>query len=988
MRASFKALLGLFAAVALASCGGGGGGDSNSGFNPAGTRVEVTASATSTTQFSLVPVTVRVTGENGTPVPDGTQVSLTVSPTGVGLVSSAITAPPNGGGTVQLGETATSTLAGGVANFRFHPRSAGTATLTASTNVTARTASGSTQVTVAAGAPNDPRLQIQVQSRRIPIRPRSLGFNDTVFFGSPYISEVVVTWRNLDGSCVVSRTEADAISIAVGPGLTPSGLWHDDPETDENEFVDANGNVQIFQSITMTPQGCRALFYVISDGTSGNVTLNATAVDQLTGEVIQATTQIEIFSGAAALPGSVLIDSDSGPVYIQGVNGPQSKPVSVFVVDGAGTNVPDPGAGVNNVVLEIVGPAGGERLRGTNAAGAVVSGASISLRSVNGVAAAIYESGTRAGVVTLRATSDRADNNVDNGIQDPVVSTRTFTVSDGRLFDIEITFPTIGAIFVNPGLAPGDEGITITLPDGGEIVVPSNPDGTFSLTVSAIATDRFGNPVPAGTEIRFGLIDHPLTNNFFAIAGNDGDPQEGGTLFTAPTGQFTTAGGGAGPGDTLLVFGEDSPGNRDLEAARTVQSINSPTSLTVQRRFNQNDDTGTTVNNGPVLPYVIGRATSATIQPSGTTNSLGIATVIMTYPVSQLGRLSAVWAQGSGDLVAGLAELVTDIEFVPLPGLAPGSLTADPSQIPGNSTQSVTVCVRDALGNGLRGVTVSFAFEGLTGTGSVDGNGSSGVLDTPTGVNGCTVASVQTSGVVPSGTGQGATTPRVRFSAAGLTDTVDILAGALILQAIPSAFSGDGAGTVTLRLLDGSGNPVSGVQLTGSCEADAPGSLSLIQPPGVTNAQGETTARIQAEGFNTIDEEPPTGECTFTTATGTPTAIVTWTGFDLCTVGVSPVPPGCGTSTNATLNLTLNGGTTGGTVQGNGTAINCTALAGQTVNCSAQFPQNTLVALQSSPNRANWTGDCAPTGGNPSTNATVTMSANRTCVATMTTTPP
>lgn len=42
-----------------------------------------------------------------------------------------------------------------------------------------------------------------------------------------------------------------------------------------------------------------------------------------------------------------------------------------------------------------------------------------------------------------------------------------------------------------------------------------------------------------GTVINFGVIDAPLTtNNTFALQGVKGDPQEGGTLFTAGDGAF------------------------------------------------------------------------------------------------------------------------------------------------------------------------------------------------------------------------------------------------------------------------------------------------------------------------------------------------------------------------------------------------------------------------------------------------------------------
>ena len=211
----------------------------------------------------------------------------------------------------------------------------------------------------------------------------------------------------------------------------------------------------------------------------------------------------------------------------------------------------------------------------------------------------------------IRATADRADNNVSNGISDPVSSTTSVIVSDGKLYSLKITSPNVNAILVNTVSGEVD-------PEN-EDIIPPDPDATYSLTVSALATDRQGNPVIPGTPIRFGSIDEPVgtfdsgvTANRFLIAGGDGNPQEGGSLFTAPGGHFQTAGGGAGPGDALVVWGKTQhgapEGNEDLESVVTVQRVNSETSLNTASPFNNNNTTGASVDYGPVLPYIIGRS--------------------------------------------------------------------------------------------------------------------------------------------------------------------------------------------------------------------------------------------------------------------------------------------------------------------------------------------------------------------------------------------
>jgi hypothetical protein len=486
---------------------------------------------------------------------------------------------------------------------------------------------------------------------------------------------------------------------------------------------------------------------------------------------------------------------------------------------------------------------------------------------------------------------------VDNGISDPVVGETTVTVSDGKLFSLQITSPVPNAILVNRV----DPTVTATIG-----VAPPDPNGSYSFRVSALATDRQGNPVPPGTEVQFGLVDDPVVGfptegpGFFAISDFDGNPEEAGFLFTAAT-PFSTPEFPFGPGDTLLVFGEEIPADRDLESARTIQSVQTTSSLTVLQRFNRNDDSGGIVDNGAVLPYVIGRATDGTITARATTNAQGVASVTLNYPVVKIGKTVAVWARATATDRLGDAKLITDIETYAYPGIAPAVLTVSPEQIPANRTASVTLCYEDAIEHPIAGVRIRFAFEGAIGT--VDGQSGSGFTASTTGPNGCLVATVTTTGVVPD---QDAT---LSFFAGESSAVVEIVPpGNAVLQAVPSAIRGDGLYTIGLRLLDGNGNPIRDVQLSGDCTGGGSDTLlSIIAGPGVTNSTGNTTATVQVEGFyscpaipdNTttegVDESVParpavTGTCTFTTPSGTPTAIVRVSSIDGAnTVTTSPV---------------------------------------------------------------------------------------------------
>ncbi len=846
-------------------------------------------------------------------------------------------------------------------------------------------------------------LSITATASQLPLNRDNVG----PFFGSPFMSELDITWRRANGD-LVSGLE---VAVAITPVTVASFSTLDDPATPIQ--VDAQGNylrgnefLDLLGSGPVDVTGGHATIFVHSSSTAGVATVTVTARDTGSNTTISRTFPITVNNIASSLPASLAVDATPNRVYIQETGGPNTTIVTAVVRDGGGQFVPNPGSGntsFNNVQFDVVGGANYGTLSALGAGGSS-TGPSVKTRTVQGVASASFRAGTIQGPVQIRVTVDRSDNNVDNGITDPLVSTESVVVSDGKLFSLAITSPTEDAI--TTGTITGGVG----------------PNGTYSLVVSALATDRQGNPVPAGTSIRFGAIDAPAVGfpvdgpGRFLIAGNDGDPQETGTLFTSQTGCFigfikpteprcssTGPGERPGPGDTLLVFGDLVPGNRDLESARTVATINTSTSLNVSVPFNRNDDSGNIVNSGPILPYVIGRSVDANIRDSGTfnggtlgiTNANGVATALLNFPNNRLGKLVYLHAQGDGVGASGAIKKVTDIGTYVFPGIAPGKLTANPEEISGNTSAAVTVCVIDALGAPLQGLAINFTFSGLNpgGQGFVDNIPGSGTVARRTGANGCTVAIVRTLGISTAGSG-GTNTPRVVFSSGELSDDVQITAsGEGSLTASPSSFRGSG-GTITLTLRDSAGNPVPGVNINTQCSGD----VSIQTPAGVTNAQGQTTAVINGENLNDFGN-PGSGECIFTAASGEETT-VTFEGIDLCASQVSPPPPPglCGTTTTP-IQLTVNvtptaaGPTACGlTVASNPAGIACSAPGGGgNVTCNSSFDQGTAVQLTAVPSGATcpaapgrtvtFSGGCAQSGP---VSANVTLNTPQTCNVTVT----
>lgn len=838
--------------------------------------------------------------------------------------------------------------------------------------------------------PTSGTLTLNATATTLPVNSR----NVSPFFGSPFMAEVGITWRRANGDLVSGQE----VGVSASPVSVISFSTLDDPATqiefDQNgNYVRGNEFLDQLGSGPVDVTGGVATIFVHSSSIAGSGTITVTARDPDSNQTISKTLTFTVQNATAPLPASIQMGASPSGIYLQNSGGATSSLLTALVRDGGGQLIPDPTSGntsFNNVQFDVIGSPNNGSLSGLGAGGSQ-TGQSIKVRTVQGVAAVSFRSGTVEGPIQIRATVDRADNNIDNGVSDALSTITSVVVSDGKLFSIAITRPDSAALYANP--VDGTAGPT----EPG--TAPPFHNGTYSLTVSALATDRQGNPV-INLPIRFGQLDAPLTGfpsegpGTFTIAGLDGNPQESGTLFTAPGGRFTTAGGGAGRGDTLLVFGDLVPGNRDLESARTIDSINTATSLNVVTPFNRNDDTGNSVDAGPVLPYVIGRAVDGNITADGVTDAKGVASVQLTYPVTRLGKAVYLFAQGDAFATTGAAKKVSDIKLMRYAGMLPARITAAPATIPGNTTVNVRVCLRDALNSGLQGQFIPFGFADLgSGTGTVDGIANGGLTATATGADGCLTAVVRTIGV--SGTPGGGGDPRVIFSNINAEDPAEVLitvGGGLVLTANPSAFVGTG-GTVTLTLRDASGNPIPSVAIAGSCSS---GDVSIDSGPGVTNAQGQTTAVISALNLNRFGSAG-NALCTFRTPSGE-LATVSFTGINLCTLGagVSPPPPAGACPTGATLVLTVNAvpsATCGVTVTSAPTGITCgAAAAGTQQTCTGNFASGTgitLTGVRTGPAACAvatpaptvvFSGSCAQVGTTNS--ATLTLSSAQTCTAT------
>ncbi len=191
------------------------------------------------------------------------------------------------------------------------------------------------------------------------------------------------------------------------------------------------------------------------------------------------------------------------------------------------------------------------------------------------------------------------------------------------------------------------------------------------------------------------------------------------------------------------------------------------------------------------------------------------------------------------------------------PGLAPATLFVSPLTIPGNSMQTINVCVTDALGIPLRGVVVGFAFEFTGGgDGRVDGHQGSGTFNHTTKSIGCTQGTAVTSNV-PSST-MAMTAGTLDITAAGQSAQI------MIQSPVEAAPPPSTTATLTVNVDNQFGANAVGIY---TVTLAASGSSGGFSPPGQSTSCTLTTSP---------DTTPPNmtaNTCTFTVEVGTVVAL-------------------------------------------------------------------------------------------------------------------
>jgi hypothetical protein len=448
---------------------------------------------------------------------------------------------------------------------------------------------------------------------------------------------------------------APSVAIDIVSGLSSGALYYldGDPEHEQcpsGATCPPDPTVPIaFRRLTFEDTTGVVTAHFHSNGTRGTVVLKASAQDPDTSEQISANLTLTVGPGASTgLPAEAIFIIPATPLYITGQGRTDVKQFQVNVLDDGDQPVPNPTA--NNLQLQLLPnrPNGGEKLSAVTISGTTQQGMVVNTRTINGVAAASLRSGTLPGTVGIAAIADRADNNVDNGIQDPVTDVDTIAIGSGQIVSLTFTGPYPGAVAQRSNTLPLGGGDSINF-----------ATGVYSRAISVIAVDEFGNPPAPGKFVTFRLMDNPMTGypdqgrGTFTITGEDGNPAEGGNTFSTPNNGSSLAGTGV---NCQLVL----EGGLGQEGGWIVTGVSGPHLLSVNTPFIAGVDTGFTV------PYTVGcppYSGNVANNPGGATVQLdanGLASTIMNYPITQLGRCFKLTVEANGGTAGAVMNPTTD----------------------------------------------------------------------------------------------------------------------------------------------------------------------------------------------------------------------------------------------------------------------------------------------------------------------------------------
>ena len=261
-----------------------------------------------------------------------------------------------------------------------------------------------------------------------------------------------------EGGRPILDQEDGAFSCSIAAGLDSGALYYLDGN---EEHEDDDGNPLAYRGIVLGSNSGGASFHFHAADKAGTARIICSITNPRDNQVSSASVDI-VVGAATGLPASIQGGAQA-PGYLGSRyntnNVRNNVGVQAFVTDDANQPVSDPvQPNVQVRILPTTAAADGARLM----AGIQAGGSVVQARTLRGVAQFSLTSGPERGVILLELLTDRRDNDVSNGIQDPVAQLMAIGVVHGVALEplvvpavtLDVPNATIRALEANGGEPP------------------------------------------------------------------------------------------------------------------------------------------------------------------------------------------------------------------------------------------------------------------------------------------------------------------------------------------------------------------------------------------------------------------------------------------------------------------------------------------------------------------------------------------------------
>ncbi|RQO83848.1 Ig domain-containing protein [Acidovorax sp. FJL06] len=238
----------------------------------------------------------------------------------------------------------------------------------------------------------------------------------------PYTTTLYVDARK--GSLPIPGGDA-IFGCNLAGGLDSGALYYLDGKAEHETEVDdgKGGKIKVpnaYRSITLGSNSGGNSFHFHSANQAGTARITCSVTDPRDKQQKSASVEISV-GGVTGKPASVRLEAQT-PGYLGTKNNTNQlltqMAIQAFVMDD--TNQPTTSASGANVQVRIL--SGTDAAQGARLVAGAQSGSVLQLPSVGGVATFSLLSGTETGSIFLELATDRFDNNVSNGITDPITA--------------------------------------------------------------------------------------------------------------------------------------------------------------------------------------------------------------------------------------------------------------------------------------------------------------------------------------------------------------------------------------------------------------------------------------------------------------------------------------------------------------------------------------------------------------------------------------